>query len=194
MTDYVSGSTLGAVAGALPRVHIVHPGTVDVTTYNTASGTIEPGDLVELVSAAASQPFYTQGGRARKVTATPSFASGDARKRYGVGMKQVQVLDQVTAASLSDGPMELVNAAIVDGEFVRIVHDGTLATTVVKPDDAFTPGDLLCYDPSEARPSGYTGTGSWKITADASEAFAEVVSFTAVGTDDGGILYMRLLS
>ena len=169
---YTSTNLLTDAAGALPRVQIVHPGTVDVTTYNTASGVIQPGDMVELVSASAAQTYYTQGGKARKVLATPSFASGNARRRYGIGMKQVQVLDQATAASLTTGPTELVNADIAVGEFVRIVHDGTVATTVVKPDDAFVPGDLVTYDPAGTRPSGYTGTGCWKKTTDNTVAFA----------------------
>jgi len=203
MPAYTSDQgTLTAVGGKLPRVQIVNPGSQAPTTHDTASGTIKPGDLVELVSAAASKTFYTQGGRARTVLVTPDFAAsgsvlGASRSQYGVAMKQVQVLDQDTVASLSTGPTEIVNADIVSGEFVRIVRPGdgaTLATTVVKPNDAFKPGDLLFFNVGASLPSNMTGTGSWAITTNVGKALAQVVSFTAVGTNDGGLLYMRLLA
>lgn len=178
--------------GTLPRVQIVEPKDLDVWTHDTASGTIQPGDLVEPLVQGQSKSYYSQGGKVRKLTAAP--ASGLVGRRfYGVAMKQVQVLP-TDATAVSTGPTEAVNADIASGEFVRVVKSGVLATTVVKPDDVFTPGCLVTYDPAAARSADVdANTGSWKITTNPNVAIAKCVSFKALGTNNGGVLYMELL-
>jgi hypothetical protein len=190
MTSY-STSLAIAGTGTLPRVQIVEPKDLDVWTHDTASGTIQPGDLVESTGEAQAKSYYSQGGRVKKVTAV---ASGYVSKRwYGVAMKQVQVLP-TDATQSSVGPTEAVNGDIVSGEFVRVVKSGVLAVTVVKPDDAFVPGCLVTYDPTGARSADIdAGVGSWKITTNPNLALAKCVSFKALGTSNGGILYMELL-
>jgi hypothetical protein len=194
MPAYTSDTGLNSLV-KLPKVQIVHPEHAP-ESYLRASGEIDPGDVVQAVTPAASavhgKTFYEVGGRVTTVTASAGISAPVGR--FGVAMKEVQVMTDERAGSLSDGPIEFVNAAIAHGDFLRVLREGTFFTTKVEPDSTpLFPGELVTWNGAATRPTGMTGTGAWvRTTAAAGNALAQVVSFKEVG--DSGYAEFRLLT
>lgn len=188
MTAYTTTGALTSVE-SLPKVSIVNPGTVNVWTNKVASGDLEPGMVVMPLSASGTKSFYDMNGRVAEASSA-AIEDGHPR-RFGVAMHQPVPGDIGLA---DDGPTELVNATIESGQFLRVVHgDATIATTRVEPTDDFVAGDMVTYDPGGDLPASYgSDTGCWTITTDKALALGEVEAFRAIGTDDGGLLYIRL--
>jgi len=191
MATYTSKNKLTGV-GALPRVQIVNP-PIMILSHNVASGTIEPGDLVEPAGSGHTKAEFTVGGQVKKVAGT--VASGAAlagSKFYSVAMRPVDVVNPDVQ---SFGPVDIVNQAVENGDFVRQVFDGVLSTTVVTPDaGGYTSGDLLAWDGAGTRPADLTGTGAWKA-AGTDQPLAQVVAAREINsTTNEWLLDIRLMA
>jgi hypothetical protein len=144
--------------GALPNVDVAFPG--EVWSYKRANGVIVPGTLVTPV-------MVTGVECVRPVTAGDTLvASGDGIRKEGlsVAMRQIMTPDINPGSQYNPalGPNEIVNLPIADQDYVRTIHTGVLNLTLVVPDAAYAPGDIIGWDPGGARPAGKTtGTGAW---------------------------------
>lgn len=186
---YTTTGSLSSLA-ALPKVTIVHPEHAPVT-YLRASGSIDPGDVVESVAAGHGKTFYEVGGYVQAV-ASGGALQGPTKGLYGVAMHQVEVMDQNLLDSATVGPIEKVNETIVAGDWVRVLYEGTIGTTKMAAADApFLPGQLVTWNPAAARGTSLGGNGAFVRTTDKNAALAQVVSFKAI--DNSGYAELRLL-
>jgi hypothetical protein len=188
MPAYTSKTKLTSVEN-LARVTIVNPPT-RILSHNAASGAVQPGEVVEPVSASAIQTEFEVGGRVQKVAGT---LDSDLVKvhHFAVAMRQIDVVNEFPNQF---GPNDVVNQTINDGEFVRQVFDGTIMTTLCASAAAYTPGDLMTWDGAAVKPAGLSGTGAWVAAPSNAVAFASVVSAREVNTDDNEwLVELRLL-
>jgi hypothetical protein len=168
---------LTGVAG-LPNVAIAFPG--EHWSDGKAAEEIVPGEAIV--------PIGSGGERLWKVA-----ASGDAKDQLAIALRTVQIPDVNTGPGAL-GPNEIMNQAIVEGEYVHAYYSGAFHLTLVVP-DTYEPGDLIGWDANGARPTGKDGTGAWAkdAVADIDSVF-EVQEFRPY-SDDGqeGVLTVRSL-
>jgi hypothetical protein len=161
-----------------PNVTVAFPG--EHWSNRKASETITPGEAVMPINS---------GGQLYVARA----ASGDSSsRRIGIALRTVQVPDVNTGPNQM-GPNEIMNQQIPKGEWVHVWLSGAFHLTLVTP-AVYAPGDLIGWDPGGARPTGKSGTGSWKKVGTEAGAFAEVMEFrpyNAAGNE--GIVTVRSL-
>lgn len=169
---------LTSVAG-LPHVSVAFPG--EHWSDRRAAEDITPGEaVIETAS----------GGRLYMARA----ASGDSgSKRLAIALRCVEIPD-VNTGPLAAGPNEIVNRTIKAQEYVHAYYSGVFQLTLVTPNSAYAPGDLLGWDPAGARPTGIAGTGSWKKVNSENGAHFSVQEVRFVGTGGDAILSVRSLS
>lgn len=162
----------------LPNVTVAFPG--EHWSDGKAAETIVPGELVVPINSGGK--LYWQRA-----------ASGTVDPRAAVALRTVQIPDVNTGPSAS-GPNEIVNQAIVVGEYVHAYHSGAFHLTLVTPAADYGPGDLIGWDPAAARPTGKAGNGAWKKVANAAQAMFTVQEwrpYSANGQE--GVLTVRSL-
>lgn len=166
---------------ALPNASVAFPG--EHWSDIVASGDIVPGEAVVIVNS---------GGRKAAVRATAAQASGSLR-RLGIALRTVQIPD-LNTGSTALGPNEIMNTKILSGEYVHVYYSGGFHLTLVVPDAAYVPGDLITWDDTAARPVGKGGTGAWKRGGTEANSMFEVSLWRDVNTTTHeGILTVRSL-
>jgi hypothetical protein len=164
--------------GAFPNVTVAFPG--EHWSNRKAYEAITPGEAV----------MPLNSGGTLYVAVAGSADSGS--RRIGIALRTVQVPD-INSGPGALGPNEIMNTVIAQHEYVHVWLSGAFHLTLVTP-AVYVPGDLIGWDPGGARPTGKTGTGSWKKVATEAGAFAEVMEFrpyNAAGTE--GIVTVRSL-
>jgi hypothetical protein len=168
---------LTGVAG-LPNVTVAFPG--EHWSDRTASGAITPGEAVVPVSSAGSKQM-------RKATAS------DTGAQLAIALRCVDIPDSNMGVG-SNGPNEIKNTVIANGQYVHAYYSGVFHLTLVAP-DTYAFGDLIGWDENGARPTGKTGTGSWaKNSAADIDSVFEVQEWRPYSTNgQEGILTVRSL-
>lgn len=182
MTHDVGSFPLASVAAGattqLPNVTVAFPG--EHWSDGKASEAITPGELVIPINSGGK--LYWQRA-----------ASGTLDVRAAIALRTVQTPD-VNTGPTALGPNQIMNLDIAVGEYVHAYHSGAFHLSLVKPDTAYVPGDLLDWDPAGTRPTGKSGTGSWRRGATAARAFFVVQQFRPYSTaGDEGIVTVRSL-
>lgn len=148
--------------GQLPNADVAYPG--EVWSNKRANGVIIPGSCVK--------PSVVSG-----VECVAPVVAGDAisesggglrRETLAVALRQIMIPDINPGSQYNPqlGPNEIVNLPIADLDYVRTYHTGVLNLTLVTPDAAYEPGDIIGWDPTAARPAGKaSGTGAWASVA-----------------------------
>lgn len=173
LADVTAGPTT-----QLPNVTVAFPG--EHWSDGKAYETITPGELVVPVNSGGK--LYWQRA-----------ASGTLDPRSAIALRTVQTPDVNTGPSAS-GPVAIMNTAIAQHEYVHAYSSGAFHLSLIKPDTAYVPGDLIDWDPAGTRPTGKTGTGSWRRGATAARAFFMVQQFRPYSTaGDEGLLTVRSL-
>jgi hypothetical protein len=181
MAVVTPGSHKLSSVALLPNVSVAFPG--EHWSDIVASGVIVPGEAIVIVNS---------GGRKTAVRATTAQASAFNR-RMAIALKTVQIPD-VNAGPLALGPNEIMNTAIPSGDYVHAYYSGAFHLTLVVPDAAYVPGDLITWDDAGARPVGKAGTGSWKRGGTEANSLFEVSLWREVNTvTHEGILTVRSL-
>jgi len=191
MTDYVRGNSLTGLT-TLARVTMTFPAH-DLWSDGVASGTIKPAQLVEPAGASAGISGNSEAaGKFRKVAGAPA-SGATGKKRYAVAMRPVEV---TPSSNGEDGPIEVVNQDILNGEYLRRVYDGVVMVTNASA-SAYTVGDMVTWDGGGTPGDTDTASqGCWKVTTDPLVAFGEVVSYRPLGAStgaDGCLLEFRIL-
>jgi len=188
MPAYTSKTKLNSVEN-LARVTIVNPPT-RILSHNAASGSVEPGEVVEPVVASATAVEFEVGGRVQTVAGTLD-ADLVGKQHYAVAMRQIDVVNEYP---VQNGPNNVVNQTIADGDWVRQVFDGTIITTLCASAASYTPGELLTWDGAAVKPAGLSGTGAWVTSPSNDVAMASVVSAKEVNTNDNEwLVELRLM-
>jgi hypothetical protein len=173
MTDF--GSFPLTSVTRLPNVTVAFPG--EHWSDRKASETIVPGEAVVPINS---------GGKLRVAT------SSDAATQLAIALRTVQIPDVNTGPSAL-GPNEIMNTAIVTGEYVHCYYSGAFHLSLVTP-AAYVPGDLIGWDADGARPTGKGGTGAWAKNAAADiDSIFEVMEFRPYNASNEGILTVRSL-
>lgn len=144
----------------LPNVTVAYPG--ERWSDRKASGIIAPGTAVVPVSS---------GGKLLMRAAV----SADATTQMAVAMRTIDVPDINPGSIYQEalGPNEIRNLPIQNGDYILALYSGALVLTLILPDAAYSPGDLIGWFPGGAPPSGkptsaVTGSGVsgvWASTA-----------------------------
>lgn len=163
---------------ALPNVTVAFPG--EHWSNRKAYETIVPGEAVIPVNSGGS--LYVQRAG--------SADSGSLR--LGIALRTVQVPDINTGPN-QQGPNEIMDTAIAQHDYVHVYLSGAFHLTLITPDVSYAPGDLIGWDPGGTRPTGVTGTGSWKKVSGEANAHFEVMEWRPVGAGGDGILTVRTL-
>jgi hypothetical protein len=178
----------------------IMPAHGDLISNVQASGTVEPGEVVERVAAAGAESYQAVGtpqGRVAKVAGTPASATRGLR-RLGVAMRPIEHSSLFTDPNSTNTNIAQSNTAMADGDWVRVAYSGVILTTLVEQTasasvaSTFAPGTLLTWDGAATRPTGISGTGAWAPCAAAETPLAEVVSIKPI--NDGGLLELKLLA
>lgn len=165
----------------LPNVSVAFPG--EHWSDGKALETIVPGELV--VPTASGGKLYWQRA-----------ASGTLDPRAAIAMNCVQVPDLNPGSHYNEAlsPNEIVNLSIAQHQYVHAYRSGAFHFTLIKPDSAYAPGDLIGWDHAATRPTGKAGTGSHKRGVIAANAWAEVVEWRPLPGDNTiGILTVKSL-
>lgn len=166
---------------ALPNVTVAFPG--EHWSDGKAAEAITPGSLVVPLNSGGKLHWEVAG-------------SGTVDPRAAVALNCVMVPDASGGGEYSQplGPNELVNREIPVGAYVHAYHSGSFHLTLIAP-DTYEPSDLIGWDPAGARPTGKTGTGSWKKVTDPAQALFSVQApfrpYNPAGTE--GVLTVRSL-
>jgi hypothetical protein len=163
--------------GDLPNVSVAFPGEHWSDRY--ASGEITPGEAV-VPTASAGKMFMRKAG------------AGDAALavQVAIAMQPWQPPDQ-NSGPAAEGPNELVNTPIKNGEYVHAWYSGGFNLTLVVPGE-YNPGDLIGWDANGKRPAGKEGEGAWAKNASADiDSLFEVHLWRPVNDDNEGILTVR---
>lgn len=164
----------------LPNVTVAFPG--EHWSDGKASEVIVPGECVIPMSSAGKK--YWQRA-----------ASGAVDPRSAVALRTVQIPDIRGGGFYGDqvGPNAIMNTAIKVDEYVHAYRSGAFHLTLFEA-AAYVPGDMLMWDPGATRANGKGGTGAWKKTATAANAFFEVEEFRPnPGSTTEGILTVKTL-
>ena len=200
MTAYTRGHTLTSLVDLARVTMTILPAHGDLLSNMQASGAVEPGEVVERVSAAGAGSYQAAGtpqGRVASIAGTPASATRGL-KRYGVAMRPIEHSSLFSDPNSSNTNIAQSNTVMADGDYVRVAYSGVILTTLVEQTASasvaatFAPGTLLTYDGSATRPTGITGTGAWTPAAAADTPLAEVMSIKPV--NDGGMLELKLLA
>lgn len=173
LADVAAGPTT-----QLPNVTVAFMG--EHWSDGKASETITPGELVVPTSSAGK--LYWQRA-----------ASGTLDPRAAIALRTVQIPD-VNTGPAAQGPTEIMNTAITIHQYVHAFSSGAFHLSLIKPDSAYVPGDLIGWDPAGTRPTGKSGTGSWKRGVAAAAAMfmaQEFRPYNTAGTE--GLLTVRSL-
>lgn len=144
--------------GPLANVDVAYPG--EVWSNKRANGVIVPGSCVIPVMVSGVECV-------RPVISTDAIvAAGDGQRKENVAiaLRQIMTPDVNPGSQYNPalGPNEIVNLPIADQDYVRTYMTGVLNLTLVVPDAAYVPGDIIGWDPGGARPAGKaSGTGAW---------------------------------
>lgn len=162
--------------GKLPNVTVAFPG--EHWSNRIAQGAIVPGEAVVEVA---------YGGK----LAVRRAVNADPVQLMSIAKRVVEAPDGDGYLPLL-GPNEQVNQQIEDGQYVHCYYSGAFHLTLITP-RAWAPGELVEWDDAGARPTGKTGTGSWKLGTSAKALFSvmEFRPYSANGLE--GILTVRSL-
>jgi hypothetical protein len=164
----------------LPNVTIAFPG--EHWSNRIASGAVTPGEAVVEVNLGGKLAM-------RKATSAAEAASVQ-------GAIATRVIDPPDAAgdslyTTSIGPNEIKNRVINHGEYVHAYYSGVFHLSLITP-RAWVPGELVEWDPAGARPTGKSGTGSWKNGSAEATAVFTVMEFRPFSADaHEGLLTVR---
>lgn len=180
MTPPDSGSFPLTGVAQLPNVTVAFPG--EHWSDGKASEVIVPGELVVPINSGGK--LYWQRA-----------ASGTLDPRSAIALQPITIPDTNPGSIYNEalGPNEIVNRSIAVGSYVHAYHSGAFHLTLIKPDTAYAPGDLIDWDPSGTRPAGKAGVGSWRRGAAAANALFTVQEFRSVNALGEGILTVRSL-
>lgn len=163
---------------AMPNVTVAFPG--EHWSNRKAYETITPGEAVMPLNS-GGYLYVQRAGSADSGT-----------RRIGIALRTVQVPDINTGPG-QIGPNEIMNTVIAQHEYVHVWMSGVFHLTLMTP-LAYAPGDLIGWDPTGARPTGKTGTGSWKKVATEAGATFEVMEYRPYNAaGDNGICTVRSL-
>lgn len=133
--------------GDLPNVTVAFPG--EHWSDAVASGrAIVPGEAVIVTNSAGT------------LAVRPCVAADNGDTRICIALRTVDIPEAEHPRAY--GPNEIKNQSIAVGEYVHRYQSGSFVLTLVDPSDSYTPGDLLGWDIDGTRPSGKSGTGSWR--------------------------------
>lgn len=132
--------------GDLPNVTVAFPG--EHWSDAKASGAITPGEAV--IPTGSGAVLYVR----------PVVGGDDGDKRVCIAKRCVETPD----VNNVNGPNEIVNEEIADGEYVHRYNSGVFHLTLVDPRDSYSPGNLIGWDIDGQRPSGKSGSGSWRLS------------------------------
>lgn len=180
MSPVTAGAYKLTGVAALPNISVAFPG--EHWSRGVASGSIVPGEAIVPVN---------DGGREGWVRATTAQATSH-KGRLAVALKTVQVPD-VNNGPGALGPNEIMNSLIVDGEYVHAYFSGAFHLTLVTPDAAYVPGDLLTWVDNGVRPAGKAGTGAWARGGTEANSLFIVQEVRFIGDDDEAILTVKSL-
>lgn len=164
----------------LPNVTVAHPG--EFWTNRIASGAITPGVAVV--------PVNLSGKLAVRVA-----TNSDDIAQMGIAIRPIDVPDIASQSQYTTplGPNEIRNLAMAHGDYCGVGYSGAFHLTLVVP-RAWVPSELVKWSAAGARPTGKTGTGSWDVTTDPTEALFEVMEFRAYSSNGHeGLLTVRSL-
>lgn len=165
----------------LPNVSVAHPG--EIWTDRIASEPIVPGEAV--------MPTTVGGKLAVRIAETADLGS----PQLALAMRTVDVPDRASDSqyTTSLGPNEIKNLEIAEGDYVMCAYSGVYHLTLVRP-RAWVAGELVTWNPTGARPTGKSGTGSWDVTTDPAVAVFEVQEFRPYSANgQEGLLTVRSL-
>lgn len=177
MTDQGSFPLTGTEK--LPNVQIAFPG--EHWSDRVASGSITPGEAVVPAGSA-----NTRGKMMLRVA-----TNSDAIDQLAIATRPIDVPDPNSGPSAL-GPNEVRNQDMDPEDYVHAYYSGAFVLTLVDPNRAYVPGDLIGWDADGARPSGKSGSGSWAPDANADiDSVFEVIEVQTVGSEF--ILHVRSL-
>ena len=163
----------------LPNVTVAFPG--EHWSNRKAAEVIVPGEAVVPISSGGKLYMQRAG----------SAAAGS--RQLAIALRTVQIPDVNTGPSAL-GPNQIVNQSIAVGDYVHVYYSGAFHLTLVVPDNAYAPGDLITWDPDGTRPTGKGGTGAWKRGGTETDSLFEVLEWRPVNTaKTEGILTVRSL-
>lgn len=170
-------------AAALPHVSVAYDG--ERWSDRVASGQIVPGEaVVPAGSADARGKMYLR-----------KAASGDSGllTQLGIALRPIDVPDP-NVGPASQGPNEIRNTPIEDGDYVLEYLSGAFNLTLVDPRRTYIPGMAIGWDADGQRPAGVSGEGSWAPNANADiDGVFEVQEVRKVGSEGEVILGVRFL-
>lgn len=165
----------------LPNATVAFPG--EHWTNRIAKGAVLPGTAVTEVS---------YGGKLAVQTA----AATDAIEQISLALRPIDVPDGASQSQYTTplGPNQIKNLPMADGDYVHTYYSGAFHLSLVVP-RAWAPAELVAWNPTGARPTGKSGTGSWDVPgAGTTDPLFTVMEFRPFSSDGHeGLLTVRSL-
>lgn len=172
----------------LPHVSVAFPG--EHWSNRKASGAVLPGSCVVPVNDPAGSASVNTPGNSLKMRVA---GAADVIAQAAIALRTVQVPDQNTGPG-GQGPNEIMNKEIQNGEYVHAYYSGAFHLTLVTPRNDYVAGMLIGWDADGARPAHIPGVGAWAPNAQADiDSFFEVLEVRPVGSNNEVILTVRSL-
>lgn len=178
MTDF--GSFQLTSIAKLPNVTVAFNG--EHWSDGKAAAQITPGSLVV--------PIGSGGRRYWQVA-----PSGTLDPRACIALRPVSVPDTNPGSEYNPQltPNDIMNLPLAVGSYVHAYRSGAFHLTLIVP-DTYVPSDLIGWDPNAVPAAGKPSPGAWKKVGSAAQAFAEVVDFRALTSDNTiGVLTVHSL-
>lgn len=166
--------------GSLPNVTVAFPGEHWSNRRASGAAGILPGEAV--VPEASAGGLFVRTAQA-----------SDAITQLAVALRPVDHPDP-NVGPASEGPNEIRNTRMAQGDYVHCYYSGAFHLTLVDPKRTYKPGQLIGWDADGSRPAGKSGAGSWAPNANADiDSVFEVMDVRAVGSEGEVILTVRSL-
>lgn len=184
MTDF--GSFQLTSVAKLPNVTVAFPGEHWSDGKAIPSGNasaIVPGTLVVPIASAGKRYW------------TPA-AAGAVDLRACIALRPVSPPDVNPGSEYNPQltPNDIMNLPLAAGSYVHAYRSGAFHLTLIAADASYAPGDFVTWDPAATPVAGKAGPGAWKKTATPANAWAEVVDWRPLTSDNTvGVLTVHSL-
>lgn len=167
----------------LPHVAVAYGPGAEHWSDRVASGSIVPGEAVVPAGSATATGYMLMR----------TAGASDSLTQLAIALRPIDVPD-INNGPSAEGPNEIRNKTMKDGEWLHPYYSGGFTLTLVDPRRTYVPGQQLGWDADGHRPAGVAGEGSWAPNANADiDGFFEVAKVTPVGSNGEVILKVRSL-